>query len=361
MSTNSNISHREVFGSRLVQARKMRGLSLRELAGKLEGLVSANALNKYERAMMMPGDDIVMALATALGVGPDFFFRGFRIELEGIHFRKRQSLGKKEELQVTEKARDYFERYLEAEEVLGIREPFESPIKGHVRTVDEAEERAAELRVKWNLGNDALPNIVDLMEENNVKVFSADQAPRSFDGFSCMAAGNAVVVVGGWLDACIPRKRMTLAHELAHAVFDTKGLDEKDEEKIAKRFAGAFLLPKAALVRLLGEKRSKIALQELLSIKTAYGISAWAVAHRAHELGIINDMHYRHFCMFANAQRWKDEGEPGDKDFSGKEASDRLRTLVFRALSEGVVTMSKAAALLALSVDSLRGQFSVVT
>ena len=52
-----------MFSERLKIARKRSGLSLRELSSRMEGIVSAQAIGKYERDEMMPSSTVAIALA----------------------------------------------------------------------------------------------------------------------------------------------------------------------------------------------------------------------------------------------------------------------------------------------------------
>src|SRR5438093_8879579 len=104
-SVNHDMSDpRRTFAKRLTQARKMRGLSLRALAEKLEGQVSHNALHKYEQGQMMPDSEVLSAVADALEQDVDFFFRPRALELEEVRFRKVSRLGVKEEQAIREQA-----------------------------------------------------------------------------------------------------------------------------------------------------------------------------------------------------------------------------------------------------------------
>ena len=80
-----------LFGQRLTNARKMAGLSLQDLANKMENAVTRQALNKYEKGEMMPGSAVLIRLANALSVTVDFFFSEpqVNVELKGIEFRKK--------------------------------------------------------------------------------------------------------------------------------------------------------------------------------------------------------------------------------------------------------------------------------
>lgn len=55
------------FGVRLRAARKMAGLSMEELAAKLGGRVTKQAISKYERGRMMPSPDVMERLVEVLG------------------------------------------------------------------------------------------------------------------------------------------------------------------------------------------------------------------------------------------------------------------------------------------------------
>ena len=57
-----------MIGARLKLARAAAGLSLRELESGLQGLVTAQAIGKYERDEMMPSSSVLIALARALKV-----------------------------------------------------------------------------------------------------------------------------------------------------------------------------------------------------------------------------------------------------------------------------------------------------
>ena len=354
---------KEIFSRRLLQARKMRGLSLRALSEKLEGKVSHSALAKYENGHMLPSSGVLIAIGHALNLNPDYFFRDYAVELAEISYRKRSSLGKKAEESIKEEARDFFERYLELEEILGVREVFEYPLSGDtVSSIDDAERAAIRLRDKWKLGNDALPNIHELLEEKNIKVHEAPDAPTTFDGFSGKADGSCVIVIGKWLDENIPRKRMTLLHELAHVVLNMPAdIAKNDEETLAKYFGGAFLIPKEKIGKVFGNNRTRLALQELIEIKAIYGASIKAIVMRAYQLGYLAEAAFKGFCIYYNKQPWRNSGEPGDGAFVGWEKSHRFPMLVHRALAEEQISMSKAAALLGRSMNEVRDEFRVVT
>ena len=105
-----NPDPKQIFAHRLVQARKMRGWSLRELESQVKGAVSHAALHKYEHGLMLPGSEVLVVLAAALKQSADFFFRAPTVSLSKIEFRKRASLGARQMEGLRENAADFFER-----------------------------------------------------------------------------------------------------------------------------------------------------------------------------------------------------------------------------------------------------------
>ena len=56
------------FGQRLRAARKMAGLSMEDLAGKLGGMVTKQAIGKYETGQMMPSPEVLAKLVEVLKI-----------------------------------------------------------------------------------------------------------------------------------------------------------------------------------------------------------------------------------------------------------------------------------------------------
>jgi Zn-dependent peptidase ImmA (M78 family) len=347
-----------LFGQRLAQARKMRGLSLRALADAMTGKVSYNALHRYEQGVMMPGDDVLIAVADALDQPLDFFFRPATARLQEINFRKTTKVGAKTVAAIREQSTDFFERYIEIENILGLPGAFKDPL-GNLRlhTPADAEAAAEKVRAAWRLGLDPLPNVLETLESNGLKVFEVD-APESFDGFSGWADGHPIVVLAKWLNKDLPRKRFSALHEAAHilihAHIDSRG---KETEPYCNRFAGAMLIPQKVFKEDWGGYRNRISQTELIDLKRRYGMSIAAIMHRALDLGLLDPSLYRRFCIMRRKERW-DVQEPGD--YPGTERSSRFDQLVLRAAAEEIVSLSKGAALLNESIVDFREKLSEV-
>jgi Zn-dependent peptidase ImmA (M78 family)/transcriptional regulator with XRE-family HTH domain len=350
---------REVFSRRLRQARAIRGMSLRDLSEALKNAVSHNALAKYENGEMMPTSETIGIMADVLEQSIDFFFRPFTLSLQEVKFRKRACLSKKAEASIREQAVEYFERYHEIEELLGEIREFEGKLPGKaIAKPEDAEEAAALLRKRWQLGRDPLPNLVELLESRGIKVYETPLEEEDCDGFSADTEAGPVIVLS--LKNNVLRKRMTLAHELAHVVLRlADSVSAKDEENVMKRFAGALLLPKESFLAVFGKARSAISLAELIEMKVNFGASIMAIMMRAKLLGLITESGFVRFCQQTGQWR-KNKCEPGDDLYRGNETHSRFKQLVQRAVAEDQISMTKGAALVGQNIGTFRRELQEV-
>lgn len=355
---------REVFSRRLRQARVIKGLSLRQLSQAVEGRISHNALAKYESALMMPDSGVLIALSKALEQPADFFFRPFTARVGDVRFRRKSRLPEKSAAAIRELSATALERYREIEELTGEIRQFEPIFKdGQIGNTETGEQLAERTRAEWNLGNDPIPNLHELLEEKGIKVVELREEDSSFDGLSATTDVGPVIVLASHLNRNVPRKRLTEAHELAHVLLpEVPDMTGKAEEAVAYRFAGAFLMPAESFTAAFGKHRTGISLGELMTLKARYGASMMAIMMRAKQLGLITEHTHRQFCKFASIHGWrsKGHGEPGDEAFLAMETDCRYKQLVLRAVAEDTISASKGAALLGLALDKFREEFKEV-
>lgn len=352
----SSSNPKATFGLRLQQARKMAGLSLRELSDKIDRAVSHAALAKYEKGLMMPDSSLLTVLSRTLGQSPDFFLRPPTLKLTDVRFRKMARLARTAEDAIRDSALDYFERYAEIEELLGIAKPFTNPLGVRaIASPEDAEDQAKALRKEWHLGHDPIPNVIAMLEGKGIKIQEIQTEDRHFDGLCATTEAGPVIAIASWLNGNILRKRMTVVHELAHVVLTLpKRLAEKDEEKLIARFAGAFLLPADSFREQFGRHRSAITLDELIQLKIFYGASITAIMMRAWQLGLISAAIHNRFWSEWGIQWKRAQCEPGDDDCQLRETPQRFRLLVHRAAAEQVISLSKGASLLGVTLGEFR-------
>jgi len=360
--TMSGPNQKLVFGQRLHQARTMQCLSLRELSEAIDGAVSHAALAKYEKGQMMPDSRLLAQLCRVLQQSPAFFLRPPTLELGPVRFRKMARLSATHEAELREKAADYFERYAAIERVLGLDKPFHNPIQLlKVDSLEAADTAAAELRKAWKLGHDPIPNVLAMLEAHGVKIQTAPTDDRHFDGLCADTSAGPVIVLASWLDTNRLRKRMTAVHEMGHLLLKLpKDIAELEEEKIAARFAGAFLLPADAFRIQFGGRRNVITLEELIQLKLFYGVSIMAIMIRAKHLDLIPDAVYRRFWTEYGEEWKRRQGEPGDEKYPQEERPTRFKMLVYRAAAEQQISLSKGAELLDIPLGEFRQELGKV-
>ena len=346
------------FAERLISAQKMAGLSMEALVQKAGSIGTKQAIGKYEKGMIKSSSGVLLALAEALDVTVDYFFRSARFEIEGIEFRKRSRLGKKEEERIKYRTIEFIQKYLEIEEILDAHPPFENPvIDTRIANYEGIERVAMQIREKWNLGIGPIPNLIELLEEKGVKIFEVDAGKR-FDGLSGFVENMGIPVISIYKNSDIVRKRFTVAHEMGHLLLDFSDSNEAQPEKLCHAFAGALLLPKKVVIEELGRNRKKITEWELKKIKSIYGISMQAIMARAFHLRIISEFTCRQFNIYVNKHGWR-KSEPGDYD--EHEEASRFKKLVLYAAAEQIVSFSKAAELLNQPLAEFERQLRIVS
>lgn len=344
-----------IFGVRLQLARKMAGMSLQRLSDDLDNRVTKQALNKYELGLMQPTSGVLLALSGSLGVKPDYFLKKELVELGKISFRKKTSLLKKDEESIIEKARDYVERYLEIENLLGIQNEFMNPLESlKIASRKDVEMAALLLRKSWELGSNPIPNIIEMLELKGIKVYLIEDVDK-LDGFAVFTSKGVPIVVVNSKDKPIERIRFTIIHELAHILLDFQDSvkdDDKMMERLCHYFSSCFIIPTDMLIDMVGGlTRSYIAIRELITIKEYYGISLRAIVHRLKEIKVITEVYYRKWMVWLTKE-YGAKNEPGK--YRGEERALRFEQLINRAISEEVISLSKAAAIANTDIGSIR-------
>jgi Zn-dependent peptidase ImmA (M78 family)/transcriptional regulator with XRE-family HTH domain len=345
------------FGARLKAARKMAGMSQQKLADATDNLITKQAVSKYEKGKMMPASDILIAISKALGVKSGYFYRKFQIKLTGLEFRKKSRLSKSDENRVKYQTLDFLERYIEIESIMGQQTVFVNPLKNiTIENQDDVENAALRLRKAWELGNAPVSNLMELLEDKGVRILEVD-LPDTFDGLSAWADNIPVLTINKNSD--LVRKRLTIVHELAHLIIRFGECNDRDLQKLCHSFASAFLLPKEKMIEEIGSNRTKISFLELKKLKGIYGISLMALIVRAKNLGIINEYSYKNFFIRATKSGWRSgkTKEPGE--YVGREYANRFRQLVSWAVAEDIITMSKGAELMYVSLPEFRKGFQI--
>jgi Zn-dependent peptidase ImmA (M78 family) len=303
------------------------------------GFVTKQALSKYETGRATPSPSVATRLALALDVRTVELFSTPTYDIEFIAYRSHSGLGVRDQDRLQGVLAEQLGARLELQERLGADHEYRLA-STPVSSVEEAEERANELRRDWGLGADPVANLTDVLERNMVHVIAVSGGSKKFHGISAIArnrdreiCGAAVAYEDG---ASGDRQRLTLAHELGHLAIEPAA--ELDEEKAAFRFGASLLVPGEELRLLLGGRRTNIGLEELLLLKKHFGVSMQALVYRARDLQIISENTMRNLFISFGRYGWRKQ-EP---EALPLEEPTLWRQMITRALSEGVITQEEA-------------------
>jgi len=330
------------FATNLNRARKLRGLTMEELASMVN--CTKQAISHYENNLRMPDSRTLISIAEALGYDIDYFYNGnynVNFKLLKVNYRDGDFLGRKQREDVEKLTEERLNEYLELENIADELLKFENPIQDiQIKNTSDAEKAAKQLRKKWKLGEGPIHNISSLLEKKGIRLLKIDFGFQyAHEGLSGWADENIPVIIINATQQDTSRVRFTLLHELGHLLLSiTEELEIDLIEKICDAFAGAVLLPLEALIDEFGKNRTAISMPELKRIKELYGISIIAIMVRAVTTKLIGWEAYHN---------WK-KSDLSNYDFGHYEVIEepkRFSQMLYRCLSERKIGLDKAAQL----------------
>jgi len=331
-----------MVGDRIRQARIASAMTQDDVVDSLAARkvrLTKGGLSKYERGGSVPKPTILRALAEVLGVETSYFLDEPSVDVQWLAFRKASGFGAKRQERVKTLAEGQIEVILSlrfALEPTGMRQVL--PPRRNVGELQDAEEAANSLRKHWHLGDQPIESVTTAIEDSGGIVVESGSDEDAFDGLSGWVNEKVpVVVVSGAVSD--DRRRFSLAHELGHLCMDVYDAHARAEEKLAHRFAAAFLVTASTARRELGERRRHVDLRELAMLKQKHGLSMQAWILRAADLSIIDESHARTLFTEMSSRGWR-RVEP--VEYEGQERPQKLRQLTVRALAEGLVTRKQA-------------------
>ncbi|WP_294454417.1 XRE family transcriptional regulator [uncultured Bacteroides sp.] len=319
----------------LKNIRKMRGLTLDEVSVRLGGLVTKQAISKYERGLMQPSSEVMDALCKLYKASPDFLIGRKPVIVSGFSFRSNDLVPKKIEERIISEVKLWMEHYLSLESLLGVTTQFKNPLSGFkITSFDDIEKAASQVRRKWGLGNDTIASVCRVLELAGIKVLELE-IEEGIDGLCGWANGKIPFMVLRKNNVTVERKRFTALHELAHLLLPSlESMNVKTKEKMCHRFASAILLPIEVIDTYIGRYRESLSIAELSSLRSLYGVSVAAIVHRLKDLCVINEDYYNHIFDDRIKENRLEEGW-GAYPFSDEAVM--YASLVNRAVLEGLI------------------------
>lgn len=298
---------------RLAEARIARQMSRAELARLLD--ITGQAIGNYETGDRSPDMSTLLRISEILHQPVSFFLRERPPIDGGRGTRFFRSIGTRSNK--VNQALDIKSRWLW--EIVGFigryvnqpalkLPPVAPPANSNGRyTLQELEAIATSVRRHWGLGDGPIRNVIALLEVNGIFVTRFELGSEDIDAFSCWYKKRPYIFLGAEKGKCC-RSRWDACHELGHMLLHSSIGQEDLEHKAvrdrieseANMFAGAFLLPRDAMMREFYSTRTS----HLLGMKERWKVSMQGIAHRCKDIGIIDENQYILFRKHFSAKKW---------------------------------------------------------
>lgn len=344
-----------MFGKNLKYYRLKNNMSMKELADLVH--ISPMAISHYEKEERRPDMHTIKALAKALHVRVTDFLANRDATLVFCHgeFRKNSKLSARQQEFIKAEVEEYFGRFFQTVNILGGEVLPDYPELHSLALSESAEENAYKIRDKLELSkNGPIGGLIEILENKGFLVYLCDIENDDFSGMNGTVNGRPYIIINKNMNS--QRIRSTIVHEMAHLMFQwPKDMIDKDVEHMANAISGAFLFPISDIIRELGVRRSAIT-NDMAGVCKEYGISMYTLVMRANKSGIVNDHVAQKFYISINRAGWRINEPPRAKE----EETRLFYQLVYRAVSENLITAQKGAELLHESYEKVAKECSAM-
>lgn len=179
---------------------------------------------------------------------------------------------------------------------------------------DDPEDAAAALRRVWRIPPGPITNLTTLLEAAGAVILRVDFGHPKVEAAYAHPRREATrwILINTFMNDWA-RHRLTVAHELGHAVlhhWDAFNVpDAPGREAQAYSFALALMVPADDFILDIAPTRRRW--DDFLRLRHKWGISAAALARRAHDLGLVNAQAYKSLNITRRSRgHWKHE--PGE-------------------------------------------------
>lgn len=305
-------------GSRLREARQVRGLQAVQLAELLD--VTASSISGYETGKSRPSIPVAESIATKLNMPVQFFTQPARPARSGRVFYRSMAAA-------TKGARERASyRQLWLQDIVGhldgmvefptVNLPdLDVPRDPLLLSDEEIEDLALATRRHWRMDNGPVANVVNVLENHGVITAADRLGADTLDGLSVHETDGRPYVMIGTDKGASARWRFDAAHELGHVILHrhvdprllTTSEHHKRIESQAHRFAAAFLLPMPSFAA----EFYAASLDVLVEMKPRWGTSIAMMIKRARTGGFTSESYDRTLWINYARRGWR-KNEPLD-------------------------------------------------
>ena len=335
-------------GKKIRYYRLKKGLTSEELA-KAIGCTKA-AISLYESDDREPSDEILKKIASVLGVSwIQLLSRDTnKLVFEHVSFRKKQKASSKDvellKIQIEKECADRIALL----NILGLLN--ETPFKAKKLSIkDDPSENAAKIRKALGAPlSGPIYSVTNMLEDVGILVLSFECSDE-IDGINGTVNNIPYIFFNANIKT-IERQRFTIVHETCHLFFtDANEIlekKEKDIEKYINSVAGNVLVPKEDIYQIFGRTNRNINVYLRNEVAKKYKVAPSCLINRLYEDGVITEIYHKNFFIFLN----RNYGRKSEPTLLDKRCDSEEPTLfkhqVFLALSEELISASRASELL---------------
>jgi Zn-dependent peptidase ImmA (M78 family)/DNA-binding XRE family transcriptional regulator len=360
-------SEQQELGRRIARARERRGLTQAQLAEAV-GL-SQSAISRIESGLRAVDSLELARIATVLGVSVLELLEERPLPEELLAFAGRLEAARAPG--AVDRARRRVTELLELHRLLtnlGVRTertPEIPSIRASRRglAINQGADIARHARAYLDLGDEPLPDLLELLEEHLGVDVALEPLPDGVEGLCIRLEDFSLALVRS--QPVAGRERFTLAHELGHLLagdarplhLDEQLFGQGLEEMRANAFAAHFLMPRTGLEKRIRGRR--VDGQVVCELQYAFGVSLEALLWHLRNLRLIDEQTQRELQAagpkaLALRHGYLTEWEASYRASPRSRPPARLLRRAMEAYVRGLVGLEVLADLLGREPDDLR-------
>ena len=290
-----------------------------------------------------------------------------------VRFRANASLQPLRRLNIISSCATWLTDYCDLENALNEPTFFKAPVASFKK--NESIQHFAEIvRSELNVPNDApVVDVASVFGKLDLKLrYCARPTKADIFGLAINESPQQTgIIVFNNAEISTERVIFTTVHEFAHLLLHKSSFDEKlksenqKEERQADEFASYFLMPKNLFLEKWNENVGNNLVERVLRVKRFFRVSYKVVLRRLNDEQIADGNIYVNFAKLyrqTTGKNLRDHREPNPLSRFDAPQS-RFERLVIRAVSEGVVSISRGAEMLRVPTldfyDSLKSSGGV--